>query len=102
MSRNTFQKAGGKLSDLLGMKLTADITWLFLSAVNTEIFVVFFLLQMLTIKSTESTNNFCPSDRAVRAGKVNIKERFIENDGFLQILMWWINCSQKIKVTWQI
>ena len=40
--RTTFQKAWGKLSNLLGMKLTTDITWLFLSAVNTEIFVYLF------------------------------------------------------------
>ena len=37
--RTTFQKAWGKLSNLLGMKLTTDITWLFLSAVNTDIFI---------------------------------------------------------------
>ena len=39
------------------------------------------MLQMWTIKLTESTNNFCASDRAVRTIKVNMKERFIESDG---------------------
>ena len=39
--RTTFQKVSGKLPNLLGMKLTADTTWLFLSAVNTDIFVYF-------------------------------------------------------------
>ena len=78
------------------MKLTTDITWLFLSAVNTDIFV-YFLLQMWTIELTESTNNFCTSDRAVRTIKINMKGRFIGNDVFLQIFMWWINCSQIIK-----
>ena len=39
--RATFQKASGKPLNLLGMKLTTDITWLFLSAVNTDIFVYF-------------------------------------------------------------
>ena len=55
------------------------------------------MLQMWTIKLTESTNNFCTSDRAFGKIKVNMKGRFIGNDGFLQILMWSINCSQRIK-----
>ena len=46
------------------------------------------MLKMWTIKLTESTNNFCTSDRAVRTIKVNVKKGFIENDGFLQIFMW--------------
>ena len=46
------------------------------------------MLQMWTIKLTESTNNFCTSDTAVRTIKVNMQERFIGNDGFLQIFMW--------------
>ena len=43
------------------------------------------MLQMWTIKLTESTNNFCTSDRTVRKIKVNMKEKFIGNDGFLQV-----------------
>ena len=43
---------------------------------------------MWTIKLTESTNNFGVSDRAVCTVKLNMKERFIGNDGFLQIFMW--------------
>ena len=46
------------------------------------------MLQMWTKKLTESTNNFCTSDRAVRTIKVNMKERLIKNDGFLKIFMW--------------
>ena len=46
------------------------------------------MLEIWTIKLTESTNNFFTSDRAVRTIKVNMKERFIGNDGFLQIFMW--------------
>ena len=46
------------------------------------------MLQMCTIKLIQSTNNFCTSDRAIRTIKVNMKERFIGNDGFLQIFMW--------------
>ena len=37
----TFHKAWEKLSNLLGIKLTTDITRLFLSAVNADIFVYF-------------------------------------------------------------
>ena len=43
---------------------------------------------MWTIKLTESTNNFCTSDTVVHTIKVNMKERLIGSDGFLQILMW--------------
>ena len=43
---------------------------------------------MWKTKLTESTNNFCTSDRAVRTIKVNKKERFIGNGDFLQIFMW--------------
>ena len=43
---------------------------------------------MWTIELTESTNNFCTSDRAVRTIKINMKGRFIGNDVFLQIFMW--------------
>ena len=46
------------------------------------------MLQMWTIKLIESTNNFCTSDMGVHTIKVNMKERFIGNDGFLQIFMW--------------
>ena len=52
---------------------------------------------MWTIKLTESPNNFCTSRRVVRTINVNMIERLIGNDGFLQILMWSINCSQRIK-----
>ena len=46
------------------------------------------MLEMWTIKLTESTNTFCTSDRVVRTIKVNMKERFIGNGGFLQMFMW--------------
>ena len=55
------------------------------------------MLQMWIIKPTESTNNFCTSDRLVCTIKVNIKERFTGNDGFLQMFMCSINCSQRVK-----
>ena len=46
------------------------------------------MLQMWTMKLTESTNISGTSDRLVCTIKVNIKERFTENDGFLQMFMW--------------
>ena len=73
--RATSQKASGKLPHLLGMTLTTDITWLFLSAVNTDISVYFIMLQMWALKLSESTNIFCTSDRTVRTIKVTIKKK---------------------------
>ena len=46
------------------------------------------MLQMWTMKLTESINISCSSNRLVSTTKVNIKERFTGNDGFLQIFMW--------------
>ena len=46
------------------------------------------MLQMWTIKLTESTNNFCTSDRVAHTIKVNMKEILIGSDGFLKIFMW--------------
>ena len=69
------------------MKLTTDVTLLFLSAVNNDIFV-YFLLHVWTIKLTESRNICYISDRVACTIKVNIKETFMGNDGFLQIFMW--------------
>ena len=63
---------------------------------------LFFMLQIRTIKLAESRNNFCTSDRIVRTIKVNMKERLIGNGGFLQIFMWWINCSQRIQKTYYL
>ena len=40
------------------------------------------MLQMWTIKLTESMNNCCTSDRAVHTVKVNMKERFVGNEWF--------------------
>ena len=41
--RTTFETPLGKLKNLLGMKLTTDVTWLFLSAVNNDVFVYFYV-----------------------------------------------------------
>ena len=48
------------------------------------------------MKLTESTDA-CTSDREAFTIKVNIKETFMENEGFLQMFMWWMGVSQKIK-----
>ena len=46
------------------------------------------MLQMWTVKLTESTNICCTSEKLVCKIKVNIKERFVGNEGFLQVFMW--------------
>ena len=48
------------------------------------------------MKLTESTDA-CTSDRVAFTIKVNIKEKLMENEGFLQMFMWWMDVSQKIK-----
>ena len=58
---------------------------------------LFFMLQMSTMKLTESTNICCTSDRLVCTINVKIKDRFIGNDGFLQMFMCWMDYSQRIK-----
>ena len=67
------------------MKFTADVTLLILSAVNNDIFFLFSTLQMWTMKLTESMNICYISDRVACTVKVNIKESFMENCGFLQM-----------------
>ena len=39
----------------------------------------------------------CTKDTVAYAIKVNIKETFKGNERFLQMLMWWIDGSQKIR-----
>ena len=67
------------------MKLETDVTLLFLSVADTDIFVYFFMSQIWTMELTESTNTCHFSDRFVRTIKVNIKE--MGNYGFLKILI---------------
>ena len=67
------------------MKFTADVILLILSAVNNDIFFLFSTLQMWTMKLTESMNICYISDRVACTVKVNIKESFMENCGFLQM-----------------
>ena len=67
------------------MKFTADVILLILSAVNNDIFFLFSTLQMWTMKLTESMNICYISDRVACTIKVNIKESFMKNCGFLQM-----------------
>ena len=67
------------------MKFTADVILLILSAVNNDIFFLFSTLQMWTMKLTESMNICYISDRVACTIKVNIKESFMKNSGFLQM-----------------
>ena len=42
-------------------------------------------------------NTCCTSDRLASKIKVDIKETFMRNEDFLQVFMWWMDCSQKKK-----
>ena len=55
------------------------------------------MLQMWTLKFPESTNICYISDRVACTIKVNIRETFIGNTGFLQRFMRFMDCSQGIK-----
>ena len=61
------------------MKLTTEVTLLFVSAVNSDIFVVVFLSHLWIIKLTESKNIFCISGRVACTIKLNTKESFMGN-----------------------
>ena len=67
------------------MKLSTYVTLLFLSVVDSDVFVYFFMAQVWTMKLTESTNTCHFSDRFASTIKVNIKE--MGNYGFLKILI---------------
>ena len=69
MCRTTFETPFGKVQNLLGMKLTADVILLFLSAVNN---MFFFMSQVWTMKLTESTNICYVSDRVACTIKMNV------------------------------
>ena len=69
------------------MKLTTDVTLLFLLAVENGTFV-YFLCQVWTMNLNESINICYVSVRVSLTFNVNIKETFIGNDSFLQLLTW--------------
>ena len=55
------------------MKLATDVTLLFLSVADSDIFAHFFMSQIWTMKLTESTNTCHFSDIFDHTIKVNIK-----------------------------
>ena len=63
--------------------------WLYVS--------LYFISQMWTMKLTASTNFCYISDRVVCKVKLNIKETFMGNNGFLTTFMWWMHYRQRIK-----
>ena len=69
------------------MKLTTDVTLLFLLAVDNGIFV-YFLCRVWTMNLNESIDISYVSVRVSRTFKVNIKETFMGNDSFLQLFIW--------------
>ena len=69
------------------MKLTTDVTLLFLLAVENGTFV-YFLCQVWTMNLNESINICYVSVRVSLTFNVNIKGTFIGNDSFLQLLTW--------------
>ena len=81
--RTIFETLWDKLQNLPEMKLTTGVTLLLLSAVDNDIFL--FMSQVPTLKSTESTNICYISDRVTYTIKRNIKETFLENNGFARI-----------------
>ena len=82
MCGTTFETPWGKVQNLLGMKLTTDVTLLFLSAVNNIYLFCFFMSQVWTMKSTESTNICYVSDTVACTIKMNVKQTFLRNDSF--------------------
>ena len=67
------------------MRLATDVTLLFLSVADSDIFVYFCMSQIWTMELTESTNTCHLSDRFARTIKVNIKE--MVNYGFVKNLI---------------
>ena len=55
------------------------------------------MLQVWTMKLTESTNICYISDRSPCTMKVNIKQTFMGNDGFLQMFMRRMDHSKRIE-----
>ena len=67
------------------MKLTINVTLLFLSAVN-NIYLFIFMSQVWTMKLTKSNNICYVSDRVACTIKRNVKETFMGNDSFHKCL----------------
>ena len=83
--RTILETLWGKLQNLLGIKLITGVIVLLLSAIDNVFFFFFFISQVLTMKSTESTNICYISDRVACTIKWNSKETFLKNNGFARI-----------------
>ena len=88
----TFKTPWGKLPNLLEVKLTTDVILQFLSSVNNGIFVYFWSCRF--VYEINLMNTCCTSDKVASKIKINIKETFMRNEGFLQVFMWRMDCSQ--------
>ena len=55
------------------------------------------MLQVWTMKLTESMNICYVNVRVSCTIKVNIKETFMRNDLFVQMFIWEMHCSQRIR-----
>ena len=53
--------------------------------------------QVWTMKLTESIDICYVSVRGSRTIKVNMKETFMGNDPFLQMVIWGMHCSRRIR-----
>ena len=69
----TFETSREKLQNLFRMKWATDVTLLFLSVADSDIFAHYFLSQVWTMKLNESTNTCHFRDRFTRTIKMNIK-----------------------------
>ena len=65
--------------------MATGVTLLLFLAVDNDIYIFFFMSQVLAMKLTESTNIYYISDRVACTIKQTIKETFLENNGFARI-----------------
>ena len=59
---------------------------------------VYLMLQVWTMKLTESMNICYVSVSVSRTIKVNIEETFMRNDPFLQMFIWRMHSTQRIRL----
>ena len=86
------------------MKLTTDITWLLLSAVDNDVFIYFLCHMIFFMTLTESKNICYISDRVACSVELNIKETFLGNNGFSANVYIANELQSEIKrsITWRL
>ena len=94
--QNNFWNFLRQTSRFTRMKLTTVVALRCFSSKQWRI-CLFFVLHLWNIKLTESKNVFCINGRVACTIKLNIKETFMQEDGFLQKFMSWMDCSQITK-----